>query len=476
MPIEPTDFLIPAIHLITILITGTSAIYVYRQKTTDYPQVRNLLVMVHIFYLGVVSLEAFRTFVPVPQGCTSSTPGFPNCLPFLTNAFLDVYTISGTTFVLADVFLLTLVAAAIYYRPNGRKMSDILREVARHQMGATALILYSTYIAVAEGFLLAVPTSFQAQVLHTLVGSTEVATQFDPQYLGTLLGILVIFLVYPSTLLVIARRRTADSQVKRAFAILPVAWVGIGVDLLVFNGFLLNQGIDASSVGYLFAAAAFSATAATFRRATVLSQFFQPGFAVPAIPRSATTFSGRLGLTTEGMLGRLYLIEIDPSLKFEDTIKDFATELGSSERVVFAFTAAGSPIYQALSGIGSVRFFTMTRKVSYPKPGAQPAEVMVPASDVSVLLNVLDKAIAANPDLKFGVVFDSLSDLILSSGLELTYKFLKQANEMLASNRITAVFLMTTGAHSDRETKVVKSLFSNILSFKNGGLVADKSA
>jgi hypothetical protein len=468
LAIEPTDLLIPSIHVVTLLITATSAIYVYRQKTTDYPQVRNLLVMVHLFYMGVVSLEFVRTFVPAPSNSLQ--------IPALTLLFLKVYTICNTTFVLADVFLLTLVAVAIFYRPNGRKFSDILREVGKHQMGTTLLLVYATYIAIAEGYLLAVPTSFQAQILPTLVGSTEVATQFDPLYLDMLLGILLIFLVYPSGLLMIARGRTADTQVRRAFAILPIAWVGIGIDLLVFNGYLLNQGIDASAVGYLFAAAAFSATAATFRRATLLSAFFQPGISATAISPPSTTFSGRLGLKPEATLGRVFLLEVDPSSKFEEPIRDLVTELGSTQRVVFTFTAAGSPVYSTLVGTPNVRFFTMTRKVSYPKPGERPDEVLVPSADQSVLLNVLDKAITSNPDLKFGVVFDSVSDLILSSGLEVTYKFLKQANEMLSTHHVTAVFLMTAGAHSEREVNIVKSLYSNIVSFLGGQFVVQKNS
>jgi len=467
LALEPTDLLIPAIHLVTLLITATSAIYVYRQRTTEYPQVRNLLVMVHVFYMGVVSLEFVRTFVSAPGA------GLP--IPSTTLFFLKVYTISNTTFVLADVLLLTLVAVAIYYRPNGRRMADIVREVGKHQLGATLLLIYITYVIIAEGYLLAVPGSFSAQILPTLVGSKEVATQFDPLYLDMLLGILLVFLVYPSVLLVVARRRTGDMQVRRAFAILPIAWVGIGIDLLVFNGYLLNQGIDASAVGYLFAAAAFSVTAATFRRATLLSAFFQPGISATGIAPPATTFSGRLGLKTEMVLGRVFLMEVDSSSKFEEPIRDLANELGSTQRVVFAFTAAGSPVYTSLVGMANVRFFTMTRKVSYPKPGERPDEVLVPSSDQSVLLNVLDKAITSNPDLKFGVVFDSVSDLILSSGLEVTYKFLKQANEMLNTHHVTAVFLMTAGAHAEREVNVVKSVFSNIVSFSGGQFVTQKS-
>jgi hypothetical protein len=234
--------------------------------------------------------------------------------------------------------------------------------------------------------------------------------------------------------------------------------------------------VDATAIGYLFAAAAFSATAATFRRATLLSSFFQPGTAVAGIAPPATSFSGRLGRDTDGTLGRVFLLEVDSASKFEEPIKDFANELGSRQQLVFAFAAAGSPVHNTLEGMPNVRFFTMTRKVSYPKPGDKPDEVLVPTADQSVLLNVLDKVITSNPDLKFGVIFDSVSDLILTSGLEITYKFLKQANEMLGSHKVTSVFLMTLGAHSEREVNVVKSLFGNILSFGGNQLTVQKSS
>jgi hypothetical protein len=469
--LEPTDLLIPSVYVVTILITATSAAYVYRQKTTDFPQVRNLLVMVHIFYIGVVAFELARNFVPPPS----------NPPPPFTQFFLAVYTISNTTFVLADVFLLTLVAVAIYYRPSGKRPGDILRELGKHQIGTTLLLVYGTYIAIAEGYLLVVqpwcdPSSPACTPVTNILGARVVATEFDPQYLALLLGILLIFLVYPSTLLLLARRRTADKEVRRAFTILPIAWVGIGIDLLVFNGYLLNTGVDASAVGYLFAAAAFSATAATFRRATMLSAFFQPGPAAASIAPPVSTFSGRLGLGPEATLGRVYLLEVDPSSNFEEPVRDLANELGADQRVLFAFTAGGSPIHNALAGMRNVRFFTMTRKVSYPKPGEGPDEILVPSADQSVLLNVLDKAITTNPDLKFGVLFDSVSDLILSSGLEVTYKFLKQANEMLSTHGVTAVFLMTAGAHSEREVNVVKSLYSNIIVFQGGQLMIQKKA
>jgi hypothetical protein len=461
------------IHVVTLIITGTSAIYVVRQKTTEYLQVRNLLVMVHIFYMGVVAFEFARNFVPPTTGDTGT----------FTQFFLSVYTISNTTFVLADVLLLTLVAVAIFYRPNGRGILDILKEVGKHQTGATILLIYTVYIMIAEGYLLVVrpwcSPSSASLVCHSvtnILGNQVVATEFDPLYLDMLLGILLVFLVYPSGLLLFARRRTTDAQVRRAFAILPIAWVGIGIDLLVFNGYLLNEGVDASAIGYLFAAAAFAATASTFRRATLLTSFFLPVTPHAPVVGPSSTFSGRLGLETGRILGKTFLLETNPAVRYEESVKDLASELGSKQNVIFVFTSKGSPVFNALAGMENVRFFIMTAKVSYPKPGDAPNEVLVPANDQSVLLNVLDKAITSNPELKFGVVFDSITDLILSSGLEMTYKFLKQSNEMVSQHGVTAVFLMTLGAHSEREVNIVRSLYGNLLSYGTGQLAVQKTS
>lgn len=468
----PAALVIPVIHLATLVITGMSALYVGRQKTTEYLQVRNLLVMVHIFFMGVVGLELLRDFV-------------------VGNLFMTVYTISGTSFVLADVFLLTMVALAIFYRPSGKGMVDIGREIFKHQTQATVFLLYTFYIAISAAFLF-IPGTFKLQNVPNIVGyfqglkeaactplqfGCQMATQYQPFYLEMLLGILLVFMVYPSGLLIMARARSTDDEVRAAFTVLPIAWVAIGLDLLFFNGYLLNEGIDASAVGYLFAAAAFAATAATFRRATLLSAFFQPTGPVQ-IPSVApvTTFSGRLGLSEDMVMGKEFLMEVNPSVKYEETIRDLALELGTRQYLLYAFTSRGSPVYNALSGLENVRFFTMTTRVSYPKPGDLATEMLVPANDQSVLLNVLDKAITTNPNLKYGLVFDSITHLILSSGLETTYKFLKQAIEMTSSHDITVVFLFTSGAHTEREESIVRSLFSNQLTYVSGQLAVKKTA
>ena len=51
--------------------------------------------------------------------------------------------------------------------------------------------------------------------------------------------------------------------------------------------------------------------------------------------------------------------------------------------------------------------------------------------------------------------------MILSSSVEASYKFLKQANEIIDPKRVMAMFLFTPGAHDDRTVNLVKALFAN---------------
>ncbi len=66
--------------------------------------------------------------------------------------------------------------------------------------------------------------------------------------------------------------------------------------------------------------------------------------------------------------------------------------------------------------------------------------------------------------------------MILSIGLESTYKFIKQANELLAISKTTALFVLTDSAQGVKETNVVKSLFTESLSYGAGGLLVTKTS
>ena len=75
----------------------------------------------------------------------------------------------------------------------------------------------------------------------------------------------------------------------------------------------------------------------------------------------------------------------------------------------------------------------------------------MPSDDQAVILDLIDKTIAAaTAPAQVAIVFDSISDMILSAGFEATYKFVKQVNEATGNGRTAALFLMTLGAHDEK--------------------------
>src|SRR6202521_4387795 len=124
MALDTATLVVPAIDLGTLVLTALSGYYVSRQSTTLYREVKVLLIWVHVFFGGVLVLEFLRNFVPIP---TTPTPAPTSP----TSLFMDVYTILGTSFILWDVLLLMTVAAAVYLKPEGQGLRQLLVSIIR---------------------------------------------------------------------------------------------------------------------------------------------------------------------------------------------------------------------------------------------------------------------------------------------------------------------------------------------------------
>ncbi|MBI2649242.1 MAG: hypothetical protein HYU03_07785 [Thaumarchaeota archaeon] len=441
--------LAPLVHLATLVITSLSGFYVYRQRTTAYRFAKNLLIIVYLLYAGVIGFEFVRDF--------STNP-----------ADMHLYTFGGTTLVLADVVVLTAVAVSVYFRPTGLGYTGLLTELLSKGRHGLIFITFVYYILFVEFYLIFF-TPYRIISIQTVFGAPVLITEFSTTYLILLVIVLVIFLVYPSTMLLLAARSAKDPSVRRALIILPLAWAGIGLDLLVFNGYLVTAGIDATAFGYLIASMIFGITAGVFRRASLLAGFFEP------LPRGAPLpvehpFTRALNIESGYLSGKKFLIEVDPSVAYEQTLKDFSVESLSDGFLVYVFTARGGPVYSSLSTILGVRLYVLTTRVSYPTPGEQPNEVAVPQNDQAIILDVIDKTVHANPEGKVTIIYDNLSDIILSAGFEETYKFLKQINEIINDPRVNSLFILTAGAHPAENVSLIRSLFPVHITYDGAGL------
>jgi hypothetical protein len=461
--VQPLPLLLdPLVQVFTLEIIALSAYYIYRQKMTAYGYTKGLLLADYVLFAGVMAFEFLRTAVFTVAN-------------FQSSGFAFVYTVGGTDLILASVVVLTVLAVSVYLVPSGIGSKRVARLLWDRKLHVALLGAYTAFVAYAGAYV-TVEEPFSVQQIPSITGVTLPATAFDKPYLEILLVVLLVFILYPSLLLILASRKAKDPAVRRVLRVLPVVWTGIGVDLLVFNGYLLSINIDATAFGYLIAAAAFGATAFLFRRASLLTAFFEPVRGTRGIA-AEFPFTDLLGVPGAFMQGRTFLLETDPSVPYEQIVTDFSRQCISNNNTVYVFTAKGSPVYNALHTMEGVRFYILSARVSYPKPeDNEPSQILIPSNDQAVILDLIDKTLSAvQAPSQVAIVFDSISDMVLSTGFEGTYKFVKQVNETTGNGRTTSLFLMTLGAHDEKVVSFVRSLFPTQLVDDATGLRVTRS-
>ena len=167
------------------------------------------------------------------------------------------------------------------------------------------------------------------------------------------------------------------------------------------------------------------------------------------------------------------LLEADPSVNYERAVREFALEMASSGRLVFAFTSKGSPVYLLLKDVPGLRFFILSES-SYPKQAGDSPEVMVPRNDYAVLLNIMDQTVTNSPDRPKAIIFDNVSSLILDAGFQECYKFLRQVNEILSHGDVISEFLVLSKAHDDKIMNLIKNLYTGQMTYDATGLHVTK--
>lgn len=180
-------------------------------------------------------------------------------------------------------------------------------------------------------------------------------------------------------------------------------------------------------------------------------------------------FSKSVGLTHEQMLGRKFLVEFEPTSTYEKPIRDFVKEALANVEPILIFTPRGSVIHTSLAE-QPINFFLMS-SVSAPKMITE-NEILLPANNPTLILDSFNKVLETHTGTNVCLVFDSLSELLISVGLEKTYKFTKYALEMLAPQWATVLFLFNPNAHDLKTVSSLKSLFRDQLAYRKDGMQA----
>jgi len=158
-------------------------------------------------------------------------------------------------------------------------------------------------------------------------------------------------------------------------------------------------------------------------------------------------FSGQLALEHGRLKGKKLLFEFDPSTPYERAVRDFALERTYDHERVVVLSKMGNPIYNALEGEQGVEILPLTSMVSQ---------------------------IAENEDQPLALVYDNITDLVVSMGATAAYGQLQNILGLLSSERVTALFLLNPSAHDQKEAYSLRGLFSNQVAYGKQGAAVVK--
>jgi len=167
------------------------------------------------------------------------------------------------------------------------------------------------------------------------------------------------------------------------------------------------------------------------------------------------------------MVGKKMLLEIDPASDYHKSLLSFVSEAKNNDESMFIFTSVNSSLHSTLSGVEKVNFRLLTSKTSSPQQ-INDKETLLPASDLSVLLDAFDRTQKAD-EKPINVLFDNLSDIILRCGFEKTYKFMCLLSEIVSSPKVTVLFVFNPTAHDPTISSSIRGLFKNQLVYAKNG-------
>lgn len=166
----------------------------------------------------------------------------------------------------------------------------------------------------------------------------------------------------------------------------------------------------------------------------------------------AEKFSRQLGVEHRKLQGKKILFEFDPSVPYERLVRDFVLECASHNDEVIVLTKTGSAVEQALAR----------------DKGFQLKHNGTTAPMIS--------EITAKQQRPLGFVYDNITDLVMSTDVQSTYRFLQNALTLLSDHTITALFLLSPAAHEQRDAYTLRGLFSNQVVYGKQGLVSVRFA
>jgi hypothetical protein len=176
------------------------------------------------------------------------------------------------------------------------------------------------------------------------------------------------------------------------------------------------------------------------------------------LSESMDTLSRTVGLSHQEIAGKKLLFEFDPQSDHDQILKSILAEAASNFERTVVFTRKGRPVYSLAQRQPAAKIFVLTSRVSYPKVENENL-VLLPSYDTSLTLDAMNKTIEAYAGSFFTIIFDSITHFVFTLGPERTYSLVRQALELMISDKITAIFLMNSKAHDQKIMSTFENMF-----------------
>ncbi len=184
------------------------------------------------------------------------------------------------------------------------------------------------------------------------------------------------------------------------------------------------------------------------------------------------SFSKSIGFSHAEIAGKKILLEYEPASGYERVLKSLLVESSSNFERAALFTHRDSPLYPLFGELTGAKVFVLTSRVSYPRL-EEGNRVLLPAYESALLLDALDKTIQAYAGASVIIVFDSISHNIFTLGPDKAVSLLRQALEMMISNKVTVVFLMNIAAHDQKTVSTFESIFDIAVVCRTGARIPE---
>lgn len=418
--------------------TIASGSLVYRQKLTSYQIVRSLVLGIYVLIFFQMLLDLLRVTV-------------------FTEAHIPAYSAASIAIGLMQGVLLVAAAQGIYFSPGVtyRTYFQELRKRTRHVVIFGVFVALVALVVLFSTIIQPPPATTVTDFAGNPVPSMGVATNL----VALVVALLAFFLAYPTALMVVGARKIEEPRLRHSLVGLALGWATVSALYVVTEFYMWTFGVDATGPMYFANSVVFFVVIRNFRRSASFAGFVETASAAPQ-PVAPPASSEVMSPLSKSLAGKKLLYEVDPTIPYEATLRKTLEELAWAGNAVFVFTPRASPLHDALTGATGVKFFLTTSGVSYMKVADDTREVLIPQNDSAIYLDVVDKTLASRQGaLVF--VFDSVSDLLLTNGMEKTYKFLKQFLELMHEPRATGFFIFIGRAHESKDANLLRGIFPN---------------